>query len=103
MQRSRATAGRATARPVKIGVSACLLGAPIRFDGGHKRDDFLTDALSKFVEFVPVCPEVEIGLGVPREALRLVRDRERTRIGLAAKQTGIDLTDLMNSFAEQRV
>jgi uncharacterized protein YbgA (DUF1722 family)/uncharacterized protein YbbK (DUF523 family) len=89
--------------PIRIGVSSCLLGAAVRFDGGHKRSDFLVDTLGKFVEFVPVCPEVEIGLGVPRETLRLVRDHQRTRIRLAVKQTGIDLTDLMNSFAEQRV
>jgi len=60
MEHSRAAAAPGTAIPLKIGVSACLLGAEVRFDGGHKRDDFLANALSKFVEFVPVCPEPRI-------------------------------------------
>lgn len=57
---------------VRIGISSCLLGEAVRFDGGHKRDPFLADDLSRYVEWVPVCPEVEMGLGVPRETLRLV-------------------------------
>jgi uncharacterized protein YbbK (DUF523 family) len=64
----------ASDEPIKIGVSSCLLGEQVRFDGGHKRSDFLVDTLGGFVEFVPVCPEMEIGLGVPRETLRLIRD-----------------------------
>jgi uncharacterized protein YbbK (DUF523 family) len=59
--------------PIKIGVSSCLLVEQVRFDGGHKRSDFLVDTLGRFVEFVPICPEMEIGLGVQRETLRLVR------------------------------
>ena len=58
--------------PIRIGISACLLGDEVRFDGGHKRDRFLTDTLGPFVEWVKVCPEVEMGLGTPRETLRLV-------------------------------
>jgi uncharacterized protein YbgA (DUF1722 family)/uncharacterized protein YbbK (DUF523 family) len=94
----------ASDEPIRIGVSSCLLGAKVRFDGGHKRSDFLVDTLGSFVEFVPVCPEVELGLGVPRETLRLVRDRNGaggTR--LIANDTGIDHTDKMNSYAERRV
>ena len=60
------------AKPLRIGISMCLLGEPVRYDGGHKLDRFLTDVLGKYVEFVPVCPEVEIGLGTPREAIHLV-------------------------------
>ena len=56
---------------VRLGVSACLLGERVRYDGGHKRDAFLTEVLGPHVEWVPVCPEVEIGLGVPRPTLRL--------------------------------
>ena len=56
---------------IRIGVSACLLGQNVRFDGGHKLDRFITDTLGQYVEFVPVCPETECGLGVPREAMRL--------------------------------
>lgn len=94
----------ASDEPIKIGVSSCLLGEQVRFDGGHKRSDFLVDTLGSFVEFVPVCPEVEIGLGVPRETLRLVRDGNAARVArLVTNKTGIDHTDKMNSYAERRV
>ena len=63
--------------PLRIGISSCLLGDEVRFDGGHKRDTFLTETLAPFVEWVRVCPEVEIGMGVPREPVRLVRDQRR--------------------------
>ena len=59
--------------PLRLGISACLLGQPVRYDGGHKRDRFLNDQLGPFVEWVPVCPEVEAGMGVPRPSMRLVR------------------------------
>src|SRR5579859_7360130 len=55
----------------RLGVSSCLLGSPVRFDGGHKRFLFLTDELGPYVDWVPYCPEVEIGLGTPREPIRL--------------------------------
>ena len=58
---------------IRIGVSSCLLGAEVRFDGQHKRNDFLVDELGPLVEWVPVCPEVEVGMGIPRESVRLVR------------------------------
>ena len=58
----------------RVGISRCLLGENVRYDGGHKLDRFLRDALGRHVEFVPVCPEVESGLPVPREAMRLVGD-----------------------------
>ena len=94
----------ASDEPIKIGVSSCLLGATVRFDGGHKRSDFLVDTLGNFVEFVPVCPEVEIGLGVPRETLRLVRDSNANCVvRLVSNKAGIDHTDKMNSYAERRV
>ena len=56
---------------IKIGISACLLGQKVRHDGGHKHDRFITDILGPFVRFVPVCPEVEVGMTTPREAVRL--------------------------------
>jgi uncharacterized protein YbgA (DUF1722 family)/uncharacterized protein YbbK (DUF523 family) len=94
----------ASDQPIRIGVSSCLLGAKVRFNGGHKRSDFLVDTLGSFVEFVPVCPEMEIGLGAPRETLRLVRDGATARATrLVANQTGVDHTDAMNSYAERRV
>ncbi|MBV8053992.1 MAG: DUF1722 domain-containing protein [Deltaproteobacteria bacterium] len=94
----------ASDEPIKIGVSSCLLGAEVRFDGGHKRSDFLVDMLGSFVKFVPVCPEVEIGLGVPRATLRLVRDRNAPHMTrLVTNKTEIDYTGKMNSYAERRV
>ena len=61
-----------TTMPLRLGISRCLLGEEVRFDGGHKQDNFLTEVLGGHVEWVPVCPEVEAGLGTPREAMRLV-------------------------------
>ena len=85
---------------IRIGVSACLLGQEVRFDGGHKRSDFLVDVFGPFVQFVPVCPEVEVGLGVPRETLRLVRDRGEIR--LLGNKTGADRTDAMSRYSDRR-
>lgn len=86
--------------PLRIGVSACLLGQAVRFDGGHKRNDFLTEVFGRFVEFVPVCPEFELGLGVPRESIRLVRDGEEIR--LVGNRSGADHTAAMRQFAARR-
>lgn len=82
---------------IRLGVSACLLGAEVRYDGGHKKDSFLTDTLGPFVEWIPVCPEVEIGLGIPRDTLRLTGDEEAPR--LVVQKTGEDLTARMRRFA----
>ncbi len=87
--------------PIKIGISACLLGHKVRFDGGHQQDRFLTDTLGKFVEYVPVCPEVECGMSVPREAMRLVGDPAAPR--LTTVHTQKDLTRHMTRWAEKRV
>ena len=65
---------------IRPGVSACLLGQQVRYDGGHKRDPFLTDTLGPFVEWIPMCPEVEIGLGVPRDTIRLVGEAAAPRL-----------------------
>jgi uncharacterized protein YbbK (DUF523 family) len=86
---------------VKILVSACLLGEKVRYDGGHKRDLFLNETLGPFVEWVPVCPEVDCGLPVPREAMRLVGDPNRPR--LVANRTGIDHTERMERWAKARL
>lgn len=86
---------------LKLGISACLLGQPVRYDGGHKLDRFLRDVLGPHVEYVPVCPEVECGLGVPREAMRLVGDPEAPQ--LVTRQTKIDHTEQMKRWAEKRV
>jgi len=87
--------------PIRVGVSSCLLGIEVRYDGGHKRNDFILSTLSRFVEFVPVCPEFEIGLGVPRETLRLTRDGDEVR--LIGNETAADHTAKMNSYAAKRV
>ena len=86
---------------IRLGVSACLLGQEVRYDGGHKRDAFLTDTLGPFVEWVPVCPEVEIGLGVPRPPIRLVGDAAAPR--LVVEKTGEDLTTRMQRWASRRI
>lgn len=86
---------------VKILVSACLLGEKVRYDGGHRRDLFLNGTLGPFVEWVPVCPEVECGLPVPREAMRLVGDPGRPR--LVTNRTGTDHTERMERWAAARL
>lgn len=85
----------------RIGISSCLLGDEVRFDGGHKRDGSLIAALGPYVEWVRVCPEVELGLGVPREPVRLVSAEGRIR--MIALHTRTDHTDAMRAFASRRV
>lgn len=85
----------------RVGVSACLLGQRVRWDGDHKRDAWIVEDLASLVELVPVCPEVELGLGVPRDPIRLVVGEDRIR--LVAPRTGRDLTDEMSAWAEARV
>ncbi len=90
----------AAGRPIRLGVSSCLLGSPVRYDGGHKRDRFLTDLLGSFVEWVPVCPEVEVGMGTPRPAVRLVR--ESGEIRMLEVGSGRDHTRAMQRYAAHR-
>jgi uncharacterized protein YbgA (DUF1722 family)/uncharacterized protein YbbK (DUF523 family) len=85
----------------KIGISSCLLGNPVRWNAGHKLDRFLTNTLGQFVEYVPVCPEVEAGFGVPRESVRLVGNPENPRMITFKSKT--DLTDQMKRWAKKRV
>lgn len=87
--------------PIRIGISACLLGDEVRFDGGHKRDAFLVDTVGPLVEWVKVCPEVESGMGTPRESIRLVEAGGRLR--LLAVRTGADHTAAMTTWAARRV
>jgi uncharacterized protein YbgA (DUF1722 family)/uncharacterized protein YbbK (DUF523 family) len=88
-------------RPIRIGISSCLLGQAVRFDSGHKRDEFLTGTFGSFVEWVPVCPEMECGLGTPRESMRLVRVNDHVR--LLTVRSARDLTDQMETYAQARV
>src|SRR5258708_16980205 len=85
---------------IRVGISSCLVGEQVRFDGGHKRDAFLVETLGRFVEFVPVCPEIELGLGVPRETLRL--ERKGYDVHLVAPRSGTDHTESMRAFAARR-
>jgi uncharacterized protein YbgA (DUF1722 family)/uncharacterized protein YbbK (DUF523 family) len=86
---------------IRLGISACLLGQNVRYDGGHKLDRYLTDTLGQYVEYVPVCPEVECGLGIPRESMRLVGNPESPR--LVTVRSGQDLTERMQTWAKKRV
>lgn len=86
---------------IKIGISSCLLGNNVRWNGGHRRDRYLTDTLGQYVEWVPVCPEVELGLGIPRETLRLVGDPENPR--LVTTKTAVDHTRHMEKWARGRL
>jgi len=86
---------------IKVGISSCILGNPVRWNAGHKLDKYLTHTLGQFVDYVPVCPEVEVGLGVPRESMRLVGDPEQPR--LITFKSKADHTDRMVRWARKRV
>jgi uncharacterized protein YbgA (DUF1722 family)/uncharacterized protein YbbK (DUF523 family) len=86
---------------IRLGISSCLLGEKVRYDGGQKLDHFITETLGKFVEFVPVCPEVECGLGIPREAMHLAAAPDGPR--LVTVRTGVDHTERMRAWAQKRV
>jgi uncharacterized protein YbgA (DUF1722 family)/uncharacterized protein YbbK (DUF523 family) len=86
---------------VRLGVSACLLGEPVRFDGGHTRNPFLTDAFGRFADWVPVCPEQEAGFGTPRETMRLVASTDGIR--LLTVRTRRDVTEQLQRSADERV
>src|SRR6478609_8425101 len=89
---------------LRVGISACLLGQEVRYNGGHKRDAFLADTFGRYVEWVAVCPEVELGMGTPRPPIRLERrgDRNGGEIRLVMPSTGEDLTAPMRAWAGRR-
>ncbi len=86
---------------IRLGVSRCLLGEKVRYDGGHKHDRYLTDTLGRWIEYVGVCPEVECGMGVPREALRL--EGEVTAPRLMTHHSKMDFTDQMQNWGQGRL
>jgi uncharacterized protein YbbK (DUF523 family) len=88
-------------RKPRLGISACLLGQEVRYDGRHKLDRFLVETLGKYVDYLPVCPEVECGLGVPREAMRLVGDPDAPR--LVTQTTKRDFTAQMLEWVSRRL
>ncbi len=86
---------------IKLGISTCLLGENVRYDGGHKLDRYLVNIVGEFVEWAPVCPEVECGLSTPREAMHLVGDEENPR--LVTIRGNVDHTERMLTWAEKRL
>ena len=86
---------------INVGVSSCLLGEKVRYDGGHKRDYYITDTLGRFFRFVPVCPEVGCGMSIPREPMRLEGDPINPR--LVTNRTSVDLTGQMLSYCREKV
>jgi len=90
-----------TQEKIRLGISSCLLGEKVRFDGSHKHDRYLTETLGRYVEYVPVCPEVELGLPTPRETLRLIGEPDNQR--LVFTKSGDDITDSMTAWSQRRV
>ncbi len=88
-------------KKIKLGISSCLLGINVRYDGGNKLDHYLKDTLGQVVEWVPVCPEVEAGLPVPREPMQLVADGLGVR--LIATETGKDCTNVLAFWAQGKL
>ena len=85
---------------LKLGISACLLGNEVRYNGGHKQSNLCSKVLSEHFEFVPVCPEVAIGLGTPREPIRLIGDPEAPRaVGTIHREN--DVTDALAAYGER--
>ncbi len=88
---------------IRVGVSTCLLGEHVRYDAGHKHDRYVTDVLGAHFDFVSVCPEVEVGMGIPRESVRLVRSDAGDEIRMLGVQSGTDHTTAMRRYAGKRV
>ncbi len=86
---------------IKIGISSCLLGENVRYDGGNKLDRYLMDTFGHIVEWVPFCPEVEAGLCVPREPMQLVSEARKTR--LITIETKQDRTDVLARWTERKL
>ena len=90
-----------TSRPhIKVGISACLLGSPVRFNGGHKESRLCSETLASHFEFIPICPEVAIGLGTPREPIRLVGDPESPR-AVGTVHPELDVSDALTAYGKQ--
>ena len=82
---------------IRVGVSACLLGAKVRFDGGHKRNRYVDEVLRDYFEFVPLCPEVAVGLGTPRQPIRLLGTADSPRV-VGTREPQIDVTDALSGY-----
>ncbi|MCP4112915.1 MAG: DUF523 domain-containing protein [Desulfobacteraceae bacterium] len=84
---------------IKVGISSCLLGQKVRYNGGHKLNPLITEIMGKYFEYVPVCPEVECGMGIPRETLCLKGNPAR----LMTTETKKDYTEQMIKWAYKRI
>jgi uncharacterized protein YbgA (DUF1722 family)/uncharacterized protein YbbK (DUF523 family) len=89
-----------SSKPLKIGISACLLGQPVRYNGGHKASRLCSEVLARHFEFVPICPEQAIGLGTPRQPIRLVGDPEQPR-ALGTVNRELDVSDALSQFGQR--
>lgn len=92
--------GELDPQKIQIGVSSCLLGEEVRFNGGHKRSRYVTDILSEYFQFVPLCPELAIGLGVPRPPIRLVGTLDSPR-AISPKDPSIDATEDLDNYGRE--
>ncbi len=88
-------------KKIPVGISSCLVGETVRFDGGHKRDAYLVGTLSEFFQFHPFCPEVAIGMGIPRPAIRLVKTGQGFR-SVGVQDPDKDFTEPLQAYAEQQ-
>jgi uncharacterized protein YbbK (DUF523 family) len=89
-------------RRIPVGISSCLLGQPVRYDGGHKRNSLLLDELGEFFEYLPFCPEVAIGLGTPRAPIRLTGTPSQPRAVVTLTE-GVDVTAKLVDYAREVV
>lgn len=87
-------------KKIRLGISSCLLGQEVRFDGGHKRDPFITGVLNKYFDFVAVCPEMAIGLGVPREPIQLIADAGQIRV-VGTRKRSLDVTEKLRDYGRE--
>ncbi len=91
---------RSAHEKIRIGISSCLLGEEVRFDGGHKHDAYINGTLRRYIDFVPVCPELAIGLGVPRQPIRLISTKSGTRV-VGTRDPGFDVTDALYDYGRR--
>ena len=86
---------------ITLGISACLMGEKVRYDGGHKRSSFCMNTLTDYFHFTPVCPEVAIGLGIPRQPIRLVGDQTTVRV-IGTDNPDLDVTEKLADYGRQK-
>ena len=91
-----------TSNKPKLGVSSCLMGMPVRFDGGHKKNDFILTSLAEHVDFVSMCPEMEAGFSAPRPTMQLRQVGEETRM-VFSKDPANDVTDQLINYSDEKV